>query len=105
MNKIFLLLLALFIFSCQSVDEAKKVLTNQKIKTTDEFLVKKKEPLELPPNYDKIPAPGSLKDRSEKKISEDEKIKKILKATDLDKSQKENVSGSTEKSILEIIKK
>ena len=68
-------------------------------------MVKKKEPLELPPNYDKIPAPGSLKDRSEKKIPEDEKIKKILKATDLNKSQKENVTGSTEKSILERIKK
>ena len=37
---------------------------------------KKKEPLELPPNYDKIPAPGSLK-VDLKKIPEDEKIKKF----------------------------
>ena len=39
--------------------EAGQVLRNEKIKTNDEFLVKKKQPLILPPDYDKIPAPGS----------------------------------------------
>ena len=33
----------------------------KKLKTTDEFLVKKKDPLVLPPDYNKIPEPGSLK--------------------------------------------
>ena len=42
MKKFYLIILLLFIASCQSMDDAKKVLTNQKIKTTDEFLVKKK---------------------------------------------------------------
>ena len=42
MKKLYLIILLLFISSCQSVDDAKKVLTNQKVKTTDEFLVKKK---------------------------------------------------------------
>ena len=39
--------------------EAGQVLRNEKVKTTDEFLVKKKQPLILPPDYDKIPNPGS----------------------------------------------
>ena len=43
--------------SCQSFDEASKVLKNEKVKTTDEFLVKKKDPLVLPPDYEKVPEP------------------------------------------------
>ena len=45
--------------SCSSMKEAGQVLRNEKVKTTDEFLVKKKQPLILPPNYEKIPEPGS----------------------------------------------
>ena len=41
------------------MDDASKVLRNEKIKTTDEFLVKKREPLVLPPDYRTIPEPGS----------------------------------------------
>ena len=52
-------------------------MRNEKTKTTDEFFVKKKQPLVLPPDYDKIPEPGTLK---EKKIDDQEKLKKILKA-------------------------
>ena len=45
----------LFILSaCTTMEEAGKVLKNEKISTTDEFLVKKRQPLILPPDYDKI---------------------------------------------------
>ena len=57
MKKISLLLTALILFSCASVEEAGKVLRNEKIKTNDEFLVKKKDPLILPPDHKKIPEP------------------------------------------------
>ena len=43
--------------SCSSMKEAGQVLRNEKVKTNDEFLVKKKQPLILPPNYEKIPEP------------------------------------------------
>ena len=101
MNKIFLLLLALFIFSCQSVDEAKKVLTNQKIKTTDEFLVKKKEPLTMPPDFDKLPLPDSATNKPD--LSEEEKIKKILKLPEENLNKNKN-SSSIEDSIIEQIR-
>ena len=103
MKKIYLILLFLITVSCQGMDDAKKVLTNQKIKTTDEFLVKKKEPLELPPEFDKIPEPDSL-EKDKKKILENKKLKQILKTTDM-QNKKTQSSGSTENSILNKIRK
>ena len=51
-----ILLISFFLFiSCGGLKEASSVLRNEKIKTTDEFLVKKRNPLVLPPNYEKIP--------------------------------------------------
>ena len=38
----------------QKYGGCKKILTNQKIRTTDEFFVKK-EPLELPPEFNTFP--------------------------------------------------
>ena len=81
--------------------DAGKVLRNEKVKTTDEFLVKKKDPLILPPDYDKIPEPGSL---STEKIDEEEKIKKILNAPKVE-NDKKNSSSSIEESIINQIRK
>lgn len=103
MKNLYLIILFLIIVSCQSMDDAKKVLTNQKIKSTDEFLVKKKEPLELPPEFDKIPAPGSL-EKKNKEITEEKKLKQILKSSDM-QNNKSKSSGSTENSILNKIRK
>ena len=57
------------------MSEAGKVLRNEKIKTTDEFLVKKRQPLVLPPDYDTLPTPGTI----EKKTNKTNKIDEILK--------------------------
>ena len=82
------LFLPLILLSCASLQEAGKVLRNEKIKSTDEFLVKKKEPLVLPPDFNKIPEPGSL---SKKKEDEDkDRIKKILKSPSSNKPKKNN---------------
>ena len=56
----FYILIILFLNSCGGFSEAGKVLRNEKTKTTDEFLVKKREPLSQPPDMDKIPEPGSV---------------------------------------------
>tara|TARA_B100000242_G_C42967350_1_gene448793 strand:+ start:39 stop:338 length:300 start_codon:yes stop_codon:yes gene_type:complete len=99
MFRIYLLLLVFFLTSCSSFNEAGKILRNEKITTNDEFLVKKKEPLILPPDYKKMPVPDSvLKENNEK-----EKIKKILKAP---KENKKNTnSSSIEESIINQINK
>ncbi len=101
MKNLKILIFLLFILvSCKSLKDAGKVLRNEKITTTDEFLVKKRNPLVIPPNFDKIPEPGSV---SESKESEEDKIKKILKAPETEKTQKK--PSSIEKYILNRIKK
>ncbi len=102
MRKInFLIIIFFILVSCSGLKEAGKVLRNEKLTTTDEFLVKKKEPLILPPDYTELPIPGSL---LEKKVDEEEKIKKILKAPrEINTNQKKN--SSIEGSIIEKIRK
>ena len=63
--------------SCSGLKDAGKVLRNEKTSSTDEFLVKKREPLIMPPDYNKIPKPGDISE--DKKVNDEEKIKKILK--------------------------
>ncbi len=102
MKNINLLLIIFFLmYSCGSFKEAGNVLRNEKTKTTDEFLVKKKDPLLLPPNYEEIPEPGSI---SREKENDEEKIKKILKAPKSDEIS-ESKSSSIENSILNKIRK
>tara|TARA_B100001059_G_C17454814_1_gene389224 strand:- start:18 stop:341 length:324 start_codon:yes stop_codon:yes gene_type:complete len=101
MKKInFLLLFFTFLYSCGSLKEAGKVIRNEKVKTTDEFLVKKRNPLVLPPNHEEIPKPGSIK---ENKQNEEDKLKKILKAPEKKKISS-GKSSSTENSILKKIR-
>ncbi len=97
----FLLVSSFLLVSCGGLKDAGKVLRNEKIKTTDEFLVKKRNPLVLPPDFEKIPEPGSI---SKTKEDEDEKIKKILKVPKTDNINKKK-SSSIEESILDKIRK
>ena len=97
----FLLIISFLLASCGGLKDAGKVLRNEKIKTTDEFLVKKRNPLVLPPDFEKIPEPGSI---SKTKEDEDEKIKKILKVPKIDNINKKQPS-SIEESILDRIRK
>ena len=99
-NYIYLIFI-IFLSSCASMKEAGKVIRNEKVSTTDEFLVKRKEPLVLPPDYNIIPEPESLK---KSKQNEDQKIRKILKAP-LEKSSGKSKSLSIEEKILENIRK
>jgi hypothetical protein len=101
-KKINLLIIVLFfLVSCGGLDDAGKTLRNEKIRNTDEFLVKKRNPLILPPNYETIPEPGAI---SQKNNNEQDKIKKILKAPQ-EKSSSKNSSSSVEQSILNRIRK
>lgn len=95
--KNFKLILIIFLLAsaCTNLNDAKKVLKNEKTSSTDEFLVKKKEPLTLPPDYDKLPLPNSISENKDNSLSNEEKIKKILT------SEEENLSESSSSSNLE----
>ncbi len=99
--RIFLLLVFILLNACGGLSDAGKVLRNEKVKTTDEFLVKKRKPLVLPPEFNEVPEPGSI---SKNKKSDKEDIKNILKVpTDI--SNSENKSSSIEQSIINKIRK
>ena len=74
--------------SCGGFQNFKKTMTGQKQVTTDEFLIKKKDPLVLPPEYEKLPLPNTK-----------EENKKSAIETVLNSSKKESDSKST--SVLE----
>ena len=104
MKKIILIVLSsIILFSCQG---AKEALQGQKRSdTSDEFLVKKKNPLTMPPDYNELPVPL---DQEEEEFNEESnsEIKKILEVSQNDDSNEESSSESNttlEQSILEKI--
>tara|TARA_B100000035_G_C20898466_1_gene508276 strand:- start:191 stop:502 length:312 start_codon:yes stop_codon:yes gene_type:complete len=101
-NAKILIFISFLLVSCSSFKEAGKVLRNEKIKTTDEFLVEKRDPLVFPPDYEKMPEPGT---KIKKEISEEERIKKILKAPEAKETTKNKKSSSLEESLLKSIRK
>ena len=57
-KKITYILLFIFLVSCAgSFDSVKRGLTGAKKSSADEFLVKKKDPLILPPDFENLPTP------------------------------------------------
>ena len=58
LKKITYILLFIFLVSCAGTfDSVKRGITGSKKDSTDEFLVKKKDPLILPPDYENLPTP------------------------------------------------
>ena len=55
---IYILSLIFFITSCNTLDSVKRGLTGAKRDTADEFLIKKKDPLILPPDFENLPTPN-----------------------------------------------
>ena len=97
-----ILIIFLLVSACTNLDEAKKVLKNEKTSSTDEFLVKKKEPLTLPPDFDKLPLPNSISENKDNSLSNEEKIKKILTSDEENLSEIGNSSNLEETIIKQI---
>ena len=85
--------LILFLTSCQSF--------SLKQDKNQEFLVEKKSPLIMPPDYNELPEPGKL---PEKQQSEEENLKKIIKGSKIKSQSGSRGKSSVEKSILDKIK-
>tara|TARA_Y100001935_G_C17016248_1_gene365501 strand:- start:48 stop:365 length:318 start_codon:yes stop_codon:yes gene_type:complete len=101
-KKIFsITLLSILLFSCQGFSDAKKIMRNEKVTSTDEFLVKKKNPLVLPPDFEKIPKPGTIKNNNK---SEKQKLEEILNV-EINENNKKIEATSSEQSILNQIRK
>ena len=101
MKNFFLLIFMInLLLSCKSVSEGFKL---KKGNNADEFLVEKKNPLVLPPNYNDLPTPESVNPSNEKDI--DSFKSTITKSENNESEQNSSKSSSTEESILKNIKK
>ena len=90
--------IAILFSSCSSLKEG---FTNQKKNNSDEFLVEKKSPLVMPPDYNELPIPN------EKNINKESKEIKSLISKSKNGEIEENFdkkNSSFEESILEKIK-
>ena len=80
----------------------KRGLTGQKQNSTDEFLVEKKDPLVLPPNFEDLPVPLDSAIEEETEISS---FEKTLSTTTDEESDEGSSSNTAEESILNKIRK
>ena len=102
MNKNYFFLILLFLLcSCQSVKDA---LTGKKYESSDEFLVIKKNPLVMPPNFNDLPTPKDVAETSQIENIENE-IEDLLSSIKENEEVSESSSSSdTESFVLEKIK-
>ena len=104
-KKLLLFILIISLNSCQSVKDA---LSGKKYESSDEFLVIKKNPLVLPPDFGRLPEPEDTvkMSREESVETEIDDILSSIKPEEISEDKVESLSenSSTEKFILEQIK-
>ena len=97
-----LMILMITLNSCGTIKEG---FVSKKKNSTDEFLVKKKSPLVMPPEFNELPIPGN--NNQEQKNNENSDIKSLITGSANETSKSQNSSNQDtnfENSILEKIK-
>jgi hypothetical protein len=98
-NKFIILNILLMLCSCGIVKEG---FTNPKKNSSDEFLVEKKSPLIMPPNYGELPTPLNQNNSEENQINNIESL--ISKKKGKPKLDNTEQIQNIEESILDKIK-
>ena len=102
LKKFILLNFILFLASCSSVQS---IFVNQKKNNTDEFLVEKKSPLSMPPNFDKLPIPKS---NEQPEIKDENNLETLIgiseNKVDQDKDN-QDINNGLEEQIIKKLKK
>ena len=73
-----ILLFAIVFFTFQSCQTVKEGFTSQKKKSTDEFLVEKKSPLVMPPDFNELPLPKISENIEEEQNESGNNIEKLI---------------------------
>jgi len=103
MNKLKKLILLNFVLLLASCGTMQSAFENQKKDNTDEFLVEKKSPLVMPPDFDELPIPKEIEIK--KDINEDEFKKLITQDNQEIKSNDRDIDKNLEELLLDKIKK
>ena len=96
-----ILTLLTFLLLCYSCGAVKEGFSNQKKNNTDEFLVEKKSPLQMPPNFDELPVPNSSSDVMK---NDNQAVKNLITKQENNNLDPSSTNKSFEKSLLEKIK-
>ena len=94
---IYILFLIFFITSCNTLDSLKRGMTGEKRLATDDFLIQKKDPLILPPDFESLPTPAE-------RVAITEEISAFEKSLEIALEEESPSSSSVEDSILKKIK-
>ena len=98
--KIFLLIIIISIFS-MSCSSVKNAFDPQRKNTSEEFLVEKKSPLSIPPDFEKLPVPKSEENEEET----NDEIQTLLQKTNKNSGEtNESKDTQLDELILEKIK-
>jgi len=93
---IYLLFVISFVTSCETMSSIKSGITGEKTLSTDEFLIKKKDPLVMPPDYENLPSP-------DERIAAKEEISLFEESLGTSIEDNSSTSSSVENSILKQI--
>jgi len=96
-----ILLFTIVFFTFQSCQTVKEGFTSQKKKSTDEFLVEKKSPLVMPPEFNELPVPKSSENIQENETENN--IENLISNNDTPENS-EIQNENFENSIIEKIK-
>ena len=99
MKKIIISLL--FVFFISACETAREGLTLKKKNNSDEFLIEKKNPLVMPPEYGDLPVPGDFETQSSN-VDKDG-FEKIITKSKNKTSKKSTKKTNIEQSVLEKI--
>ena len=101
-NLFFVTLVSLFLLSCQSVQDG---LTLKKKENTEQFLIEKKKPLIMPPDFDDLPQPDNLDVENEKAENESDDLNLDSLIQSSNKSNGENIDDEISSEIQKKIDK
>ena len=94
----YIIVLTFIVTSCgDTLGSVKRGLTGEKKMSTDEFLIQKKDPLVMPPDYENLPTP-------EERVAAKKEISSFEKALGTSIEDSSSTSSSAEESILKKIR-
>ena len=101
---IFFVVLLMTLNSCQTINEG--MVGSKRSKSGDEFLVYKKKPLVVPPDFESMPSPKPLEKKKAQSTESDQSVEDLLNANNQEDNSKfeKGSDNSLEQSILKKIK-
>ena len=100
-KNLIIIIVLIFVYACSGAKEA--LQGKKRSEQSDEFLVEKKNPLELPPDFDDLPVPLEQGEEENIQANNEQDIKNILEIDTNEENSQETNSQSLEQLILEKI--